>query len=188
MLEKKRTKKAFNIYRLCFVCLTAWGVGVVLAIILYYLIPIQAIHTMQIKSVAPFSNNADLAQSNSLHRVAKLFVHNISVGFLIGIGGFMTAGSLSIIILAYNGFIASSTIINAVLAHKNGAYLINHLLWHGVFEMSALIWLGAVGLSGFYAWKQFIQSRPVILNDYFSIKKIFLPVVLLVIAAIIEGR
>lgn len=118
-------------------------------------------------------------------RATDLFLHNLFVAFLLLIGGSITAGSLSIIVLIYNGFLATSTIAT-VYYDKGAAFIFSHL-WHAPFEITALILFGGQGLLGYQLFKRFLHNKPWQLAALYSVKTIVFSTLLLFIAALIEA-
>jgi Stage II sporulation protein M len=165
------------------ICLLSWILGVIICIVLYKSV-ILNIKPIEVK---PFSINVNLIKLNYFDRFIKIYSHNLSIGLLLFIGGFITGGFISLVILIYNGFISTSIIINAILAGKGIVYFIKNLLLHGFFEIASFIEFGSLGLYGFIFWKLFIKSQPVNIRDLITIKKIIIPFLLLLFAALIES-
>ena len=179
----------YNFKLLCLFCAISWFVGCALSIELFYSSSTQNYYKQHQDHalIAPFSNDPDILNSKPIVRVIKIFIHNSIVSLIICVGGFLTAGFLSIVVLCFNGFMVTSVIINAAINNKGFSYIVNHLIWHGGFELFALIWFGGIGLSGFFGWKQFLKSSTIELTEYLSVKRLLTPIVLLAIAALIEG-
>lgn len=167
-----------------FICFIFWLLGIFLAFSLHYSFVENdkdsqthrdKIHNVQVEKKA----------GTYPERVKELFLHNLFVAFLLSIGGLFTAGSLSLIVLLYNGFIATSSIINIVQQSS----LLNILpnLTHAPFEIVALIWFGSIGLSGTTLISNFIKEK-ITITDFYALQNVWKPIILLLIAALIEAK
>jgi len=185
MLKKLKTESDGQ--SLFFVCAITWLIGTALSFGLYCVMPTDSINKVKANSIKPFSDNQELANGSYYFRVRKIFLHNLFVASMICIGGYVTGGLLSLVMLLYNGFLTTSIIINDFLSHKGIWYLFNHLFLHGIFEITSFIWFGAIGVSGFFAWKSLIYSKPIRSQSQFSLGRLYAPLILLAIAAIVES-
>lgn len=113
-----------------------------------------------------------------------VFVRNLTVSSLISIGGYFTAGTLTIFILLWNGFNLGSLFTYWHYSNLNISQFISLLFIHGIFELKAFIMFANIGFQGFTSYNNFLKT------GVFSIKltpKLFLnPTILLLFAAIIE--
>ena len=119
-------------------------------------------------------------------RATDLFFHNLYVAFLLSIGGLFTAGSLSLITITYNGFMATSII--SFFCLQNSLLITFSKLIHAPFEIIALIWFGSIGLFGATLTSKFIKNKQITINDLYILKETWKPFLLLLIAALIEAK
>ncbi|OOV25754.1 hypothetical protein BXU11_13850 [Flavobacterium sp. LM5] len=89
-------------------CLVFWLLGIFLALSLHYSFLTNNKNTQTHKPkthITQVIKNINLKTGTYYKRATDLFLHNLFVAFLLSIGGLITAGSLSLIVLSYNGFI-----------------------------------------------------------------------------------
>ncbi|MBW4360198.1 stage II sporulation protein M [Flavobacterium taihuense] len=171
------------------ICLFAWLLGVFIAFNMYHSF-MKASENQQIisnnhKKNKVFANINKSAEYPYFSRVSDLFIHNLCVAFLLSIGGLFTAGSLSIIVLVYNGFLATSTILY-VSNYQKLTFILSRL-WHAPFEIVALIWFASIGLSGATLFSRFLKKEKILFYDLYLFKSVWKPMILLFIAALIEA-
>jgi uncharacterized membrane protein SpoIIM required for sporulation len=172
-----------------FICLVFWLLGIFLALSLHYSFLTNNKDTQTHKTkthITQVRKNINLKIGTYYKRARDLFLHNLFVAFLLSIGGLITAGSLSLIVLSYNGFITTSVIITI---YQQDSFLnILSNLTHAPFEIIALIWFGSIGLSGVNLTSNFIKKKQITITDFHTLQNIWKPIILLLIAALIEAN
>jgi uncharacterized membrane protein SpoIIM required for sporulation len=109
-----------------------------------------------------------------------IFFNNTLVGLLISLLGFLTGGFASIIILFWNG-----VIIGGLLkSHGIQDAAIPYFIYHGIFEITALLGFGVVGLKGWDFYVNLFKNNEIKIQFH---KNLFIySLILLFISAIIE--
>ena len=171
------------------ICLFAWLLGVFIAFNMHHSFmksnsTSQLIYNSQ-KKIYRITNINNQKPNPYFNRVSDLFLHNLYVAFLLSIGGLFTAGSLSILVLMYNGFLATSTLLY-VNNYQDLTFILSKL-WHAPFEIMALIWFGSIGLFGTTLLSRFFKNEKIYFYDFYVLKSAWKPIILLFIAALIEA-
>ena|SRR5690606_12404635 len=137
--------------------------------------------------------NIDLSHKNtfsiqnisfSFSTMSFIFLRNMFVGILLSIGGYLTMGILTIIILFANGYFLG--IYFSYFKHSSISILefSYYFIFHGFIEMYALILFSRFGYDSLYR-KNILDTniiRQLVLNS----QSLILPTTLLFIASIIE--
>lgn len=118
-------------------------------------------------------------------RFISLLSHNLYVCLLMLLGGYLTMGICSFLVLTYNGFIITSVLIH-VFKYEKIFYIISKLM-HAPFEIISLIWFCYLGLFGWDLQYNYIFKDRIIIKNIVSLKKILIPFMFLVIAAFLEA-
>ncbi|MBF4470612.1 stage II sporulation protein M [Flavobacterium sp. HJJ] len=171
------------------ICLLAWMLGVFIAFNMHNSF-MKSSENKQLIFNGQNQNGVCANMNNPTEypyfkQVSDLFVHNLCVAFLLSIGGLFTAGSLSLLVLIYNGFLAASTILY-VSNYQNLTFILSRL-WHAPFEIVALIWFASFGLSGATLFSRFLKKEKNLFYDLYLFKSLWKPIILLFLAALIEA-
>jgi uncharacterized membrane protein SpoIIM required for sporulation len=110
----------------------------------------------------------------------QIFFQNCFIALLISIGGFLTGGLVSIIILFWNG---------AMIGGFFKYYLIDdtiipYFIYHGIFEITAFLCFGIIGLKGWNFYRNLFKKN--IIKFYFQKNLFVFSTIALFIGAIIE--
>ncbi len=116
-----------------------------------------------------------------------LFVNNLKVGFMIAIFGFITGGFAAIVIFSWNSY-AFGLLVSGIFLHFTNplAVIAHHVVPHAVAEILAFCLFGCIGVKGFSFIKDVIRNSEISIEQVPKIKMFFLPVLLLLIAALLE--
>jgi uncharacterized membrane protein SpoIIM required for sporulation len=74
----------------------------------------------------------------------RIFFNNLLVGMLIAVGGFLTGGLVGIMILFWNGVMVGGLL----KSHQIIEAIVPYFIYHGVFEITALLGFSIIGLKG----------------------------------------
>jgi len=111
---------------------------------------------------------------------------NSLVGVSLCIGGLISAGIITAILMVWNGYLLG-IIMNMVLSSGVTIYRLTFtFITYGPIEVLAMAWLGAIGLRGSIIMIDFIRENKINKNNIPSLWEIGLPFVFLSIAAFFE--
>lgn len=111
----------------------------------------------------------------------KIFINNLLVSFFISLGGYLTCGILSIVIIFWNGFLIGCLIDTIPASSENPFSL---FVYHGVFEFFAFCFSGIVGMYGIDFYRNIFSNNCLEFN--MNVRYQCISVVLLFIASIVE--
>jgi uncharacterized membrane protein SpoIIM required for sporulation len=116
-----------------------------------------------------------------------IFSRNLTVGLMLSFLGFITGGSLTILILLYNG-IAFGMFLKSIFNNYLCPYdmILKHIIPHAFTEILGFCLFGAIGLKGFNFYKCILMESSLNLILIPKLKEAFLPTFLLFFSAIIE--
>ena len=168
-------KTSFS-FRLILLSLLFFLLGCVLSIISYDL----TVDTkLQAKSIQIF---------NKSHAFLEIFKNNLFVGLLISIGGYLSGGILSVIILFYNGYLLADLIQSALILEIPQTEIIYGLIYHAPIELLAFFLLGSFGFKGFNFYKTLFFRNQIRHEWMSSVYALLIPTFLLALAASIESN
>ncbi|PFE13229.1 stage II sporulation protein M [Bacillus cereus] len=101
---------------------------------------------------------------------------------------FFTFGIFTIVLIIYNGFLIGLSSIHSIEQGKNLLYVICALLPHGIFEIPAFIFAGAIGFKGLDFIFKKITGKKVELFFRDILTMLLVIFILTCIAAIIEAN
>jgi len=163
-------------FRLITLSLSIFLFGCVISIISYDL----TVDThLQTKSIQIF---------NKSHDFFNIFRNNISVGLLISVGGYLSGGVLSTIILLYNGYLLTDIIQSALILKIPQTEILYGLIYHSPLELTAFFLFASLGFKGFNFYKTLLFNNRIEYRSIPSVKALIFPTSLLVVAAIIESN
>lgn len=117
-----------------------------------------------------------------------IFTNNLIVGLLLSLGGYLSGGLLSIIILFWNGFFLSEIIqISIALAIEMDTILYS-LIYHAPLEIYSFLLFSSVGIRGFYIVKDIYLNKNKGALSLPKITEFIPPTFILFISAIIESN
>lgn len=117
----------------------------------------------------------------------KISLNNLCIGVILSFIGFFTGGFLTCAVLIYNGFNISLLVNQCTAIGLSNSEICDTMIYHGVIEIFALLWLGSIGLGGYFFMRD-LYKKNIIPNikQYISFKESIIPFCLIVFAAIIE--
>ncbi len=113
-----------------------------------------------------------------------ILMRNFIVSIFLSIGGYFTAGLLTILVLLWNGFNIGTMFTLIPYTNLNFYEFLNFFVIHGVFEITALVLFSNIGLKGFLFFKNIFKNNTMKIN--LNIKIFIPPCFLLIFAALIE--
>lgn len=134
-------------------------------------------------TVISFSQITDIPSSIltfKMNLFFDIFFRNVAVGVFIAIVGFFTGGIATVTTLLWNGVIVGSLLKSYQISDS----ILQYFVYHGIFEISAFICFGMVGLQGISFYINLFRYDICVINIH---KRLLLyALVLLFIAGIIE--
>jgi len=125
-------------------------------------------------------------EQNYLKTFLCILMKNSLVGVSLCIGGLISAGIITAILMVWNGYLLG-IIMNMVLSSGVTIYRLTFtFITYGPIEVLAMAWLGAIGLRGSIIMIDFIRENKINKNNIPSLWEIGLPFVFLSIAAFFE--
>lgn len=112
----------------------------------------------------------------------KIFLKNIFVGFSIAACGFITGGLASMLILFWNGMLVGIILKTYNIQNE----ILPYFIYHGIFEITAFVCLGIVGLNGIDFYVNLFKYNFLKIPVKFFEKLFIFALISLSIAAIIE--
>lgn len=130
-------------------------------------------------------------QGNRIYRALNYYIkisfNNLCIGIMLSFIGFFTGGVLTCAILIYNGFNITLLVNQCTAIGLSNSEIVDTMIYHGIIEIFALVWLGSIGLGGYFFMRD-IYKKNIIPNIklYISFKESIIPFCLIAFAAIIE--
>ncbi len=118
-----------------------------------------------------------------LLEIKTIFFHNLFIGIVIYIAGYLTFGLATFIITVWNGVLFALS-LNLISNRINADLLV--LFSHAPIEIAALCCFGALGLAGFPNFKLLLNNEEISFISFFNVKKLLFPTLLLFMAAVME--
>ncbi len=131
-------------------------------------------------------DNLDLIGSEH-ENFYSIFCNNLTVGALLAIGGYLSGGLLTVIILFWNGFLLTEIIQSALLLDISGSDIAYSLMLHGPLEIFAFLLFAKIGLEGWQFYKGILREQTIAFKNV-TLRGFLWPVTLLVLAALIESN
>lgn len=116
---------------------------------------------------------------------AGLLVNNTLVGIFLSIGGYFTAGIMTILVLFWNGLSLGLIISQQSQTNLNFFEFSKYFIYHGIFEFYAFILFANIGYSGIEFYKNLFKNNEVITR--LNYRQFLLPQTILTMAALIEA-
>ncbi len=114
----------------------------------------------------------------------KILYKNIIVGLFLSIGGYFSAGILTVVILVANGYCLGIYFTYFKYSNVTFFEFTNFFIFHGIIEFFAFFLFARIGYNGIKFYKRIIR------NDTFKtslqLGDFYLPLILLITAATIE--
>ncbi|WP_304141649.1 MULTISPECIES: stage II sporulation protein M [Mesoflavibacter] len=122
--------------------------------------------------------------SFNFHIFKTIILKNFTVAMLISLGGYFSAGFLTLLVLIWNGFNLGTMF--TLVPYTNLSFYEFLLLFiiHGVFEITALILFSNIGLKGFLFFKNVVKNNRIQID--LRAKTFIYPSLLLFFSAIVE--
>ncbi len=124
---------------------------------------------------------------NAHENFYSIFCNNLIVGALLAVGGYLSGGLLTVIILFWNGFLLTEIVQSAMLLDISGWDIAYSLMLHGPLEIFAFLLFAKIGLGGWQFYKGILREHTITFKNI-TLKGVLCPVALLVVAALIESN
>ncbi len=118
------------------------------------------------------------------YEIIGIFINNLIVGVLLSIVGYFTGGFLTLIILIWNGFLVAMVYNMAI--YKLPMETILYASKHAPIEIYAFIKFSEFGLEGRFFIKNILKNNEIDFTLIPKYQNLFLPIILLLIASILE--
>lgn len=164
-----------------------FNVRIVLSLIFFLLGVFFSLWTFKPASLPGFLNHEiNIIEKDNSFLI--IFTNNLIVGVLLSLGGYLSGGLLSFIILFWNGFFLSEIIqTSTVLAIKIDTLLYS-LIFHAPLEIYSFLLFSSIGIRGFYIVKDIFRNKNLGALTFPKTNQFIPPVIILFISAIIESN
>lgn len=115
----------------------------------------------------------------------NIFVTNSVVGLVLSIAGFFTGGILTLLIIVWN-ILLVWILYWIALSNNNNISTILYLLKHAPLEIYALAMFSIIGFRGFKFYRKLVKLQLFDIELLPNIKELILPIILLLLASLIE--
>lgn len=112
----------------------------------------------------------------------KIFINNFLVSLFISLGGYLTCGILSIVIIFWNAFLIGC-LINTIPARSENPFSL--FVFHGIFEFLGFCFSGMVGMYGIDFYRNIFSNNCLKFNV--NIRYQCVSIILLFIAGVVEA-
>lgn len=132
--------------------------------------------------------------SNGINIIEKdnsffvIFTNNLIVGLLLSLGGYLSGGLLSIIILFWNGFFLSEITQTSIALAIEMDTVLYSLIYHAPLEIYSFLLFASIGIRGLYIVKDIFLNKNMEALSFPKISEFILPTLILLISAIIESN
>jgi len=118
------------------------------------------------------------------YKFIGIFINNMIVGLLLSVFGYLTGGFLTLLILIWNGFLVAMVYNMAIYKLPISAIL--YASKHAPFEIYAFLIFSEFGLKGRFFIKNILKNNEINFTLIPGFKKLIFPIILLLIASILE--
>lgn len=127
-------------------------------------------------------NSGDFSFNYNVFKI--IILKNFTVAIFLSLGGYFTAGFLTLLVLVWNGFNLGTMF--TLVPYTNLSFYEFLLLFiiHGIFEITALILFSNIGLKGFIFFKNIFKNNKIQVN--LKVKAFINPSLLLFFSAMVE--